>query len=161
MLATLLGLWAALAVQAPDSAKTARYSADLRALDDSLGAVRGAAAQFRADLTYASPDLVIARAQRMRGRCLGGQAAAARLDSTLAAGPYLARAAHAEARLRRDLAAVRRALGECRRDFDTGLRYPAADSAKAWGPYRLSRLEAAIRVYTAAAQILREQAGIK
>ena len=52
----------AVLLQAPDSARTARWERALNETTDSLDRVRGAAAAFRVDLANASHDLVLVRA---------------------------------------------------------------------------------------------------
>ena len=141
MLGTL-ALWAVLIAQAPDSAAQARYGVALRTVGDSLTALEAAAARFRADLVNASPDLVISRATRLTARCAGALHQARRLDSLLAT----------ETRLRRELAALRAALVRCAKDFATGPWYQGADSVQAWAPYRLARLDDAVRRYRLAAR---------
>ena len=133
--------WAVLIAQAPDTAALTRQSAAIRRVNDSLTVLEGAAAQFQADLVHASPDLVIARAMRLRQHCTGTHRETARLDSVPALG----------AKLRREVAALRTELARCDREFATGLWYQNTDSVKAWAPYRLARLSDAVRTFRVAA----------
>ena len=142
MTGAVVVLWAVLIAQAPDTAAEARYSAAIRRVTDSLTALEGEAAKFQADLVHASPDLVIARAARLRQRCNGARSEAGRLDAV----PALATG------VRRELAALRAELTRCERDFATGPQYQRADSVKAWAPYRLARLGGAVRRFRLAAR---------
>lgn len=126
MFATATLLWAALAAQAPDSTLIATFSA-----------LRGASARFRQDLMRASPQLVIARADQVRAACAGSRGAA---DSLVLQLPGNAAA-------RAELAALQRALSACQREWDTTGPRANADSLRAWGPYRLSELDRALRRY--------------
>ncbi len=161
MLAMLVALWTASALQAPDTAKRARYANALHAVSDSLDRVRGAAAGFRLDLSHASRELVRARAHRMRQSCSGALRAAEQFDGVLASGPYEAAARTEQAHLRRELEQLRRALRQCQRDFDPGPRTESADSAQAWAPYRLSQLDPLLRRYDQAALGFKKKAGLR
>jgi len=121
--ALALFFWAAPAAQSPDSSLTATFSA-----------LRSASARFRHDLTQASPQLVLARAAAVRAACSA-------LADSLA--PRLPRDSVA----RSELAALQRALGTCRRDWDSKGPRANADSLRAWGPYRLSQLDRALLRY--------------
>ena len=83
MIALMLTL--AVAVQAPDSARAARWERAINQTTDSLDRMRGATAGFRADLTSASPDLVLVRAATVRAACQGAGAPLAELDGLLGA----------------------------------------------------------------------------
>jgi hypothetical protein len=141
MVGVLVALWTTLHVQAPDSAARARYEAALRAFGDSLTAVEGAEAKFQADLIYASTDLVVARATRLRERCAGALSEVAHLDSVLPGA----------ARIRGELRALQGALARCDRDFAVDTFQRGADSIKAWAPYRLAQLRGAVLRYRIAA----------
>ena len=119
---TLSLLWLALAAQSPDSALVASFNS-----------VRGASARFRQDLPHASARLVLSRAHEVQAACATSrQAADALASSQGGAAPA-------------DLAALQRALTTCQRDWDTGSARANADSLRAWGPYRLTELEQAMR----------------
>ena len=122
----MVGLALLLFVQGPDSTLLATFST-----------LRGAAARFRHDLPNASAQLVLARAQRVHTACADSRAAA---DSVA---PLLARNATAQS----ELAALQRALVSCQRDWQTTGPRANADSLRAWGPYRLSELDRALRRY--------------
>jgi hypothetical protein len=124
MFATVALLWAGLAAQSPDSVLLATFTT-----------LRSASAQFRQDLAQASPQLVIARANQVRAACSGSRLAA---DSLA-----LLWARHAAAQS--ELAALQRALGACQRDWDTKSPRASADSLRAWGPFRLTELDRALR----------------
>jgi len=114
--------------------------------------VRGAAYNFRTDLGGASPVVVYTRAQRMHASCVGADGALVRLDSALTA----SYPAGAPADLRRETRALRGALKECGREYDTTARWPQrADSVRAWAPYRLRRLDEAMRRFARAAVLPR------
>lgn len=131
MLSSVPLLWAALAgtlgaAQSPDSALVASFSA-----------VRSAAARFRQDLPRASQQLVLSRAHHVRAACANSRTAADALAATRAP----TGAGHV------GLAALQRALDACQRDWDTTGARVRADSLRAWGPFRLSELERALRRY--------------
>jgi hypothetical protein len=154
MVAALLVAWTAFSGQRPlpDSAARTRVMAVLQSVQDSLDRVRGAAYNFRTDLGGASPVVVYTRAQRMHASCVGADGALVRLDSALTAS-YPAGAA---ADLRRETHALRGALKECGREYDTTARWPQrADSVRAWAPYRLRRLDEAMRRFARAAVLPR------
>jgi hypothetical protein len=142
MTGALVVLWAVLLAQAPDTAGQARYGVAIRRVGDSLTALERAAAMFQTDLVSASPDLVIARATRLRQHCTGTRRETGLLDSLPAIG----------ARLRRELTALRAELARCDREFATGPWHQRADSVKAWAPYRLARLSDAVRRFRLAAR---------
>lgn len=148
----LVVLWAVLVAQTPDTAAQARYNAAIRRVNDSLTVLEGEAARFQADLVNASPDLVIARATRLRHRCNGARSEAGRLDSL----PALSTP------LRRDLTALRVELARCDREFATGpQQQQRADSVKAWAPFRLSRLSDAVRRFRLSARAFTHEASIR
>jgi hypothetical protein len=120
MFALALLLWAG---QSPDSALVASFSV-----------LRSASARFRQDLQHASAQLVASRAQQVRAACTGSRNAA----DALAARDSAPRA---------ELAALLRVLVSCQRDWETNGTRANADSLRAWGPFRLSELERALRRY--------------
>lgn len=142
MAGALVVLWTVLIAQAPDTAAQNRYGAAIRGVSDSLTVLEGAAAMFQADLIHASPDLVIARAIRLKQRCTGTKTEIWRLDSLPGVG----------SRMRREIALLRAELGRCEREFAIGPWYQGADSVKAWAPYRLARLGDAVRRFRFAAR---------
>ncbi len=142
--AVLLAL--ATIAQAPDSATRARVLDKLHGVQDWLEQARGLAATFRVDLPAVSSAVLYNRAQRMRASCAGAGRALGQLDSVLSvsypAGPPPA----AAAALRSEGRALRGLLAQCRREYDTGAGWAQrADSVRAWAPFRLDRLEAALR----------------
>jgi len=123
MLALALLLWAG---QSPDSALLASFSA-----------VRSASARFRQDLSQASPQLVLARAQQVRAACTGTRTAADSLATRLTRNTTT----------QTELAALQRALSTCQREWETHGPRVNADSLRAWGPYRLTELDRALSRY--------------
>jgi len=150
---------AGLRAQAPDSVARARLVAGRTALDDSLSAVRRAAVRFGADLSAASGDLVVTRAREVHHRCRAAVPAADSLAGLLGARTYVAAAATEQQAARSEVLSLRRALTRCAAEFDPGARYttPLADSLRAWGPYRLSQLDAVVRRYEAALAAFRQK----
>jgi hypothetical protein len=137
----LVALAAILHAQSPDSAVRAQRLAGLKAFDDSLTAVSAATSSFRADLSHASPDLVLSRAARVQKRCAGAAAQGERLAAD-----------SLDPSVRHELTSLRTALHRCVTDFSAGPGYGKVDSIAAWAPYRLARLDAAIRRYRGAAR---------
>ena len=144
-------LWFTLAVaaQAPDSVRQARFERVLKQASDSLDGVRGAATAFRTDLPSASSELVLVRAARVHSGCRGADAALLQLDTLLAGGAYSRAAASEQARLQNATAELRRVLGRCQREWTVSQFTTAAtvDSLRAWGPYRTAQLDSALRRY--------------
>ncbi len=154
MVAAFLVVWTAIPVQQPqlDSAARARMMTVLHSVQDSLDQVRGAAYNFRTDLGGASPVVVFTRAGRMHASCVGADGALVRLDSALTA----SYPAGAPADLRRETHVLRTVLAACRREYDTTARWnQRADSVRAWAPYRLRRLDEAMRRFAQAAMLPR------
>jgi len=145
MIAAFLLVWtAAVPVQrpVPDSATRARINVALQSVRDSLDRVRGAVFNFRTDLSRASPVVVHSRAQRMQASCVGADAALVRLDSAL----NVSYPAGAPPDLRRESRALRTEFAACRREYDTTQRWEQrADSVRAWAPFKLHRLDEAMR----------------
>jgi hypothetical protein len=158
MVAAFLAVWTAVApspvpaVQHPDSAARIRVRAALTGVQDSLDRVRGAAYNFRTDLGGASPVVLYNRAQRMRASCLAATSALVRLDSVLTT----SYPAGAPADLRREARALRTALADCGREYDTTTRWTErADSVRTWAPYRLRRLDEVMRDFARVAVLRR------
>jgi hypothetical protein len=158
MVTAFLAVWTAVAPAAaasvqrppPDSAARSRVAAALKGVQDSLDRVRGAAYNFRTDLGGASPVVLYNRAQRMHASCVAADGALVLLDSVLPA----SYPAGAPTDLRREARALRRALADCRREYDTTTRWPQrADSVRAWAPYRLRRLDDAVRRFARVAAL--------
>ena len=154
MVGALLVLWAT--AQGPDSAARERVVVQaLKSVQDSLDQVRGAAFNFRTDLEGASPVVLFNRAQRMQASCAGAGRALVQLDSVLVASYPKGEATG----LRREARTLRGALEECQREYDTasgeggGSRRweQRADSVRAWAPYRLRKLDEAVRRYSGVA----------
>lgn len=160
MVAAFLVVWTAVAppspsvqaVQRPDSATRIRVRAALTGVQDSLDRVRGAAYNFRTDLGGATPLVLYNRANKMRASCLAAISALGRLDSVLTA----SYPAGAPTDLRREARVLRAALADCGREYDTATRWAArADSVRTWAPYRLRRLDEAMRDFSRVAVLRR------
>jgi hypothetical protein len=148
MIAAFLAVWTVVAptpvasAQRPDSATRTRVNAALRGVQDSLDRVRGSAYNFRTDLGGASPLVLYNRAQRMHASCVAADAALVHLDSVLTASYPAGAPTDLQLRAR----TLRGALVDCRREYDTTIRWSQrADSVRAWAPYRLRRLDEAMR----------------
>jgi hypothetical protein len=153
----------AVALQAPDSARAARWERALNETTDSLDRVRGAAAAFRVDLGNASHDLVVVRAAQVRASCGGASAPLRAVEQLLAEEVYDVRTRGAQERLRSGTTDLRRALSRCEREWQAGPRptVSGADSLRAWGPYRTAQLDAALRRYLGLVRSFMKQASLK
>lgn len=153
----------AVAAQAPDSARQQRYEQVLNGATDALDRMRGATAGFRTDLPSASPDLVLQRAERVRTTCREAGAALNRVDSLLAEGVYSSHARREQDELKRGGVALRGVLARCERDWSVPTPRPVtvADSLRAWGPYRTTRLDASLRRYLAVVRGFMKKAGLR
>ena len=115
----------------------------LRAVRDSAERVRGSVARFRRDLEQAGAETVLGRAQRLTQACSGLRTVFAQTAPDFRA-PANAHAALSQAS--RELLSEMRAMDAVlQRECERGLRSDGpgawADSLKAWGPYRTSRIE--------------------
>jgi hypothetical protein len=139
----------ALTVQAvPDSDARANAARQLRAVTDSITALRGAAARYRRDSDKASDHLMLTRANDVRAQCGGVLVAADSLAVLLNAHRYApSRDDRLQRALQVDLATLRQSLRTCQREWDAGERRARADSIRAWGPFRLAALESVLRTY--------------
>ena len=162
---TTMLLALALVAQAPppDTVRQARYERTLNGVSDSLDVVRGAIAAFPIDLASVSPDLVLARASRVRQSCHGAALGLEQVSTLLAAGVYLPHAKVEQGRLQSGTADLRHTLARCEREWaapDPPTR-ASADSLRAWGPYRGARLNAALRSYLGLLRAFMKQAELK
>jgi len=151
------------AAQAPDSVRQARYERVLKQATESLDGVRGASAGFRTDLPSASSQLVLARAERVHTGCRGADAALLQVDTLLAEGVYSRAAVSEQAQLRRATAELRRVLERCQREWMVS-QVPAAaaaDSLRAWGPYRTAQLDSALQRYLNAVRGFMKKAALR
>lgn len=163
MTTVLLAL--ALVAQAPppDTVRQARYERTLSSVSGSLDVVRGAIAAFPIDLARVSPDLVLARATRVRQSCHSAALALEQVSTLLAAGVYVPHAKVEQGRLQSGTADLRRTLVRCEREWaapDPPTR-ASADSLRAWGPYRGARLDEALRSYLGLLRAFMKQAALK
>ena len=153
----------AVAAQTADSVRQTHYEQVLNNATDALDRLRGAAAGFRTDLPTASPNLVLGRAERVGGTCRDAGAAVAGVDSLLGEGLYVSRAQREQNELKNGGAALRRELAECERQWrvPSPPTYAAADSLRAWGPYRTAQLDASLRRYVAVLRRFMKRAGLR
>jgi hypothetical protein len=164
-----LPLWvvgAALAAQAPsampDSATRARFQVVIDSATNTLDPIRGAGAEFRTDLSSASPALVLARAGRVRRSCEAARVAVVRAHEFLGSRSFAQRTATQQAKLREAGAGLRRTLERCLGEWDPA-PYTAqrADTLRAWGPYRVLQLDEALARYGAAVRVFQRAAGLE
>jgi hypothetical protein len=146
----LLVAWA-MGTQAPDSVARIRMGDAVTALADSLSALAGAGATFTRDLDRSSRQAVLARAADVRARCVGARIAAGDVDRVYAANATLVAGDRGMPEYRRELGRLEAELARCESEWQTSYSAATADSLRAWGPHRLSRIEAAARRYAAAA----------
>ena len=160
---TLVLLALALVAQSPDTVRQARYERTLRGVSDSLDVVRGAVAAFPIDLERVSPELVLARATRVRQSCHGAAAALEQASTLLGAGVYKPQAKVEQGRLQNGTGALQRTLARCEREWAVPGRptRAIADSLRAWGPYRGARLDEALRSYIGLLRTFMKQAAVK
>jgi hypothetical protein len=150
MIPFLLTGWA-LATQSPDSAARAEVNGAVITMGDALAGLRGASAMFRRDLEHASPQLLVSRAGVVREQCDAVSAAGARFDSAYARNARVVSRDRGMADVRRELRALQQELARCDREWRVGYQPAQIDSVRAWGPYRLARIETAVRRYHEAA----------
>jgi len=163
MMTVLLALTLVAQAPPPDSVRQARYERTLSGVSDSLDIVRGAIAGFPIDLARVSPDLVLARASRVRQSCHGAALALDQVSTLLAAGVYVPHAKVEQGRLQSGTTDLRRTLARCEREWaapDPPTR-TSADSLRAWGPYRGARLDGALRSYLGLLRAFMKQAALK
>lgn len=163
MMTVLLALTLVAQAPPPDSVRQARYERTLNGVTDSLDIVRGAIAGFPIDLAQVSPDLVLARASRVRQSCHGAALALDQVSTLLAAGVYVPHAKVEQGRLQSGTTDLRRTLARCEREWaapDPPTR-SSADSLRAWGPYRGARLDGALRSYLGLLRAFMKQAALK
>ena len=116
----------AVAIQAPDSARAARWERALNHTTDSLNRIRGATAGFRVDLGSASPDLILVRAAHVRAACGAAAAPLKAVEDLLDGEVYNAHAQHEQSQLRAGSVDLHRALERCEREW----KVPADSSSR-------------------------------
>lgn len=148
---------------APDTARQGRYERVLNGIADSLDVVRGALTAFPLDLERTSTDLVLARATRVRNACHGATVAVDQVTALLAEGTYAPRAKAEQLKLQDGSTALRRSLAQCDREWTVHANptQAEADTLRAWGPYRGSRLDDALRGYLGLVREFMKQAALK
>jgi len=153
----------AVALQAPDSARAARWERALNQTTDSLDRIRGATAGFRVDLGNASPDLVLVRAAQVSSTCGSAVPPLQSMEALLGSEVYSSRARREQTRLRSGTAELRQVLTRCVREWRAPPRPVArdADSLRAWGPYRSAQLEKSLRRYLELVRSFMKQAALK
>ena len=84
-------------------------------------------------------------------------------DSLMAQGIYVGHAQRQQSELMSGGAELRRVLTQCERQWRTPIppTYAAADSLRAWGPYRTAQLDAALRRYLAVVRGFMKKASLK
>jgi len=147
----LLFVAGAVGTQAPDSIARVRMGDAVTALGDSLTALAGAGATFTRDLNQSSRQAVLTRGADVRVRCVGARTAAREVDRVYAAHASVVAGDHGMSEYRRELGQLQSELARCEREWQAPYASAAADSLRAWGPHRLSRIDAAARRYAAAA----------
>jgi hypothetical protein len=168
VIAILLALWAAAPpgnavslAQTPDSVLNRQLGIPLVELRDSLFALQGSGQAFRRDLAAASPDLVIARAQRVQESCGSALAAVQATQRALTATTVPPRTRPRAADLQRLLLQLQADLSRCQREFAPGAWYTRVDSLRGWGPSRLAQLDVSLRRAVDATDHLRGALGYK
>lgn len=150
----LLLAWA-VGTQAPDSVARTRMGEAVTALGDSLTALAGAGATFQRDLNQSSRQAVLSRAAEVRARCVGARTAVGEVDRVYAAHSTVVAGDRGMPEYRSELRRLAAELARCESEWQTPYAAATADSLRAWGPHRLSRIDAAARRYAAAAAQLR------
>lgn len=163
MVTVLVALALGAQAPAPDTARQARYERALNGVADSLDVVRGAITAFPIDLARTSAELVLARATRVRQSCHGATLAVEQVSTLLAEGVYAPHAKAEQLRLQNGSTELRRTLAQCDRDWavPANPNQADADSLRAWGPYRGSRLDDALRMYLGLVREFMKQAALK
>ena len=153
----------AVAAQGPDSVRQLQYERGLNGATDALDRLRGVTAGFRTDLPSASPELVLQRAERVHSSCRDVSVALNGVDSVLAEGVYASHAQREQNELKRGGVELRRVLARCEREWNvpTPRTITAADSLRAWGPYRTAQLDVALQRYLALVRGFMKKAGLR
>ena len=107
----------AVAIQAPDSGRAARWERALNQTTDSLNRIRSATAGFRVDLGSASPDLILVRAAHVRAACGAAAAPLKAVEDLLDGEVYNVHAQHEQSQLRAGSVDLLRALERCEREW--------------------------------------------
>ncbi len=151
------------AAEAVQDSLRQRYHDTLIALRDMLSGVRGRLQAFRLDLDGVGAETVVARASRLRWRCVG--AIGALRDAEAVFQPReapTARTREAARSLVGEMQALQQALQEhCERAMRSTGPGQWADSLRAWGPFRTSRVEEKLAAYDHAAARFARVAGFK
>jgi hypothetical protein len=165
---TLVGSWAEGHAQGvePSDSVTQRYRTALVTLRDSVSRVRSDIARFRRDLQTAGARTVENRSRRLQSSC---QALGATLVETEPGvrvnprpGPRADELRAAERDLVQQMRSVRRVLQDlCEQGLAPTGPGQWADSLKAWGPSRTSRLEQSLLGLHGASARFAGAAGIK
>jgi hypothetical protein len=168
MLSLWIPLWGALIApvsspfpQVPDSVVVRRYGEAVNAAADTLDMLRGYTQAFRNDLQTASPNLILARATSVQSACTSGLTTVRRLQGMLAARSVSPEAARTQAKFRMTAEETVFALERCVRLWQPLPRTDArADTLRAWGPYRVSELDGALRKFDFARATFAKAAGL-
>ncbi len=130
---------------------TERYRDALLVVRDTVRSVGAATAMFRRDLGSAAPETVIGRASTLRERCSVAIGVLEDREPTFQPGIGSERVQTAKDSLISAMGRLSRELRqECVERFQNEGPGVHADTLRAWGPYRISRIDEAIRRYGAA-----------
>ncbi len=128
-----------------------RYRDALLVVRDTVRSVRAATVMFRRDLGSAAPETVIGRASSLRERCSAAIGVLEDREPTFQSGIGSERVQTATDSLIRAMGRLSSELRqECVERFQHEGPGVHADTLRAWGPYRISRIDEAIRRYRAA-----------
>jgi len=166
--AALLGSWAEGHAQSavPSDSVTQRYRTALVTLRNSVSRVRSDIDRFRRDLQSAGARTVENRSRRLQSSCQSLGATLVETEPGVRVNPRLGARADELRAAERDLVQQMRSVRRVLRDVcEQGLAPTGpgewADSLKAWGPYRTSRLEQSLLALHGASARFAGAAGIK
>jgi hypothetical protein len=160
--AATIGFGFFLFTNSPAQQQSADYHEVLLALRDTLTAVQAALSDFRQDLQRAGRETVLSRSAELGRRC---RSAAAEVPAAVER-LRPAMKVSATRRVAQSLIGTMGQLGAAlRRECEQGLRADGpgtwAESLRAWGPYRVNRIDRAIGAFEAAAGKFATAAGFK
>jgi hypothetical protein len=146
----------------PAHQQTASLHDTLIALRDSLTGVQAALGDFRRDLPRVSPETVVSRSAMLQPHC---RMAVKMIPGAIAGVRSIATPPAVRESATGLLSALRELDATLRRECDQGLRPSGAgvwaDSLRAWGPYRGTRVDRAIGSFEGAAGKFASAMGFK